>query len=80
MCCLSQLQRYDIKSGSLTTVVSTGSPQGVVFHEEKLYYYDAVFETIKRAPYPSLRSGAVLRNNIKGVGALKVYYDRHLSE
>ena len=61
-------------------VVSSGSPQGLVFHENKLYYYDAVFETIKRAPFPTLGSEAVLRNNVKGVGALKVYYDRHLSE
>ncbi|GFN87816.1 low-density lipoprotein receptor-related protein [Plakobranchus ocellatus] len=72
-----KLQRYDIKLGSVVPVVSTGSPQGVIFHDESLYYYDAVFESIKRAPYPTLRSSAVLRNNIKGVGALKVYYDRH---
>ncbi|CAG5126006.1 unnamed protein product, partial [Candidula unifasciata] len=53
--------------------------KGVVFHGNRLYYYDAVYETINRAPYPFIRTAAVLRSNIKDVGALKVYYDRHES-
>lgn len=72
-----QLQRYFIKSGAISQVVSSGSPQGVVFHNNRLYYYDSDYETINRAPYPSVRTAAVLRSNIKDVGALKVYYDRH---
>ncbi|XP_059178824.1 low-density lipoprotein receptor-related protein 2-like isoform X2 [Physella acuta] len=75
----NKLQRYYIKSGSISQVVSSGSPQGVVFHNNRLYYYDSIYETINRAPYPSIRTAAVLRSNIKGVGALKVYYDRHES-
>ncbi|XP_035827354.1 low-density lipoprotein receptor-related protein 2 [Aplysia californica] len=74
-----KLQRFYIKSGTVSQVVSSGSPQGVVFHGNRLYYYDAIYETINRAPYPSIRTAAVLRSNIKGVGALKVYYDRHQS-
>ncbi|GFR69842.1 low-density lipoprotein receptor-related protein 2-like, partial [Elysia marginata] len=64
----------------MSQVVTSGSPQGLVFHDGSLYYYDSVFESIKRAPYPTLRSAAVLRNNIKGVGALKVYYDRYKTD
>uniref|UniRef100_A0A2C9KAN0 EGF-like domain-containing protein n=1 Tax=Biomphalaria glabrata TaxID=6526 RepID=A0A2C9KAN0_BIOGL len=75
----NKLQRYLIRSGSMSQVVSAGSPQGVVFHNSRLYYYDSIYETINRAPYPTIRSAAVLRSNIKGVGALKVYYDRHES-
>ena len=60
--------------------MSSGSPQGLVFHSNRLYYYDAVYETINRAPYPTVRTAAVLRSNIKGVGALKVYYNRHQSK
>ncbi|RUS81822.1 hypothetical protein EGW08_010414, partial [Elysia chlorotica] len=74
-----KLNRYDLTTKIITQVVSQGSPQGLVFHGNKLYYYDAVYETIKRAPFPTLGSESVLRNNIKGVGALKVFYDRHLS-
>ena len=53
-------------------------PTGIAIFNNRLYFYDSTQEQIIQSRNRnSLRNGRVLRSNIKGVRALKVYYDRH---
>ena len=58
---------------------SQAQPTGIAIFNNRLYFYDSTQEQIIQSRNRnSLRNGRVLRSNIKGVRALKVYYDRHL--
>ncbi|KAK7507961.1 hypothetical protein BaRGS_00000926, partial [Batillaria attramentaria] len=73
-----KIWRYSLRSmGIATTVVNVGSPTGIAFFNNRLYYYDSSYETINVAATLGLRNTQILRSNIKGVGALKVYHNRH---
>ena len=77
-----QIVRFPLRGISIPTYFAMDSqaqPTVIAIFNNRLYFYDSTQEQIIQSRNRnSLRNGRVLRSNIKGVRALKVYYDRHL--
>lgn len=76
-----RIVRYPLRGMSLATyntMEPQAQPTGIAIYNTFFYFYDSTQEQIIQSRNRnSLRNGRVLRSNIKGVRALKVYYDRH---
>ncbi|XP_076440226.1 low-density lipoprotein receptor-related protein 2-like [Babylonia areolata] len=77
-----KIVRYPLSRVSIASYFALdrqAQPTGIAFYNNLFYFYDATQEQIIRTRSLNHRNGQVLRSNIKGVRALKVYHDRHLN-
>ncbi|KAL3854471.1 hypothetical protein ACJMK2_013739, partial [Sinanodonta woodiana] len=62
----------------LTIMEDLGKPTGLAVFRSKLYYADAAYESITTVDLLNTKNKRVLKANVPGLLAIKLFYDRHL--